>query len=86
MAEIANLEKIDLKLLTDGDEKESAKLFQAAQSVGLFYLNLANHPEYSKTLELLSDIYGVAKVYFDQDEAAKQQDFRLSQQPWSDRG
>ncbi|KAF1938427.1 Clavaminate synthase-like protein, partial [Clathrospora elynae] len=82
--EIAALETIDLALLLSGDDETSARLFEVAQSPGMFYLNFSN---YSKEfVSALPRMYALTDRFFEQCDEEKWKLVRREQPENLDRG
>lgn len=88
MAQGKNLDvtTVHLARLTAKDAHEIAKLLQALQYPGFFYLDCRNESTWKDVVEQSRGVYAVADAYFDQPVEEKMKDAREDQPASSDRG
>jgi isopenicillin N synthase-like dioxygenase len=61
---VAPLVTISLSKLLQGDENEHAELFQAAKSLGFFYLDMRGCPEGETLLQQANAMFDLAQDFF----------------------
>ncbi|KAK6509033.1 hypothetical protein TWF481_003799 [Arthrobotrys musiformis] len=86
VVDIAQIDKINLAKLEDGNSKEVEKLRSAAESDGIFYLDFHESKMGSLLFQQLGEVYYLSQQYFDQDEGSKMKDMRSDQKSSQDRG
>lgn len=77
---------IDLARLASKDDAEIAKLLQAAEYPGFFYLDFRHSPAAKDIVQKAREVYAAADQYFDQSQEVKAKDIRKEQPASSDRG
>ncbi|KAK7540667.1 uncharacterized protein J3D65DRAFT_616071 [Phyllosticta citribraziliensis] len=82
--DVAALATIDILKILNRDAAEQRKLFEAAQSPGIFHLDFSNYRE--GVLDALDQMYALSDRYFAQSAAEKEKDVRTDQLPSQDRG
>jgi hypothetical protein len=77
---------VDLARLNDRDGAETAKLVQAMEDPGYFYLDFRNAPATKFIADNARVLYALADEYFQQPADIKAKDLRHGLPSWSDRG
>ncbi|XP_044718949.1 uncharacterized protein HRG_07514 [Hirsutella rhossiliensis] len=80
---VANL---DIARLAAKDASEVARLLEATQNPGFFYLDFRNEPTMNHVAQQARGVYTVTEEYFDQPTEVKMKDVREGQPASSDRG
>lgn len=70
IAPVAELQTINYMRIATKDQDEAAKLFQACQTDGFFYLDL-HHPDNRDALDIADAVYSLSEKLFALDKAEK---------------